>query len=297
MERISRLSRFHQYLFRSGEIATEKTHYCILFIRQEVIMQRRKNRKDRVKFTLIELLVVIAIIAILAGLLLPALNQVKKKAHAVECMNNLKTIGVAQAGYSTDFSEWIVPGGVPYIIGNTGSASWYGLLAGLRCGVRFKSDLGSCADMGTFHCPSETVGGGAYTTTPPNYRHTHYGVNPKLCGYLSGGTWLKTPRKLSAVTGASFAVFAGDTNARSTFYIESLYYAAYRHGADDPRAGASSYNDCILNLNRGMFRGRTHMLYFDGHVVPQTPNELRNHKDSATGYTSDTEFLNTGIRQ
>lgn len=101
-------------------------------------------------FSLIELLVVLTIIVVLSAILLPAIRMVKQAARSIECLGNVRQIGMGMLGYANDnlgvypsremynaagvqidWSTWISP----YIETDHGDAQTRGSASGriLRC--------------------------------------------------------------------------------------------------------------------------------------------------------------------
>ena len=71
--------------------------WCFLFRVSSVKSNRRADG-----FTLVEMLVVIAIIGLLAALLLPVFGQAKARAKRIECVSDLREIGVACHVFAND---------------------------------------------------------------------------------------------------------------------------------------------------------------------------------------------------
>ena len=79
-------------------------------------------------FTLIELLVVISIISLLISILLPALGKARAAARNVQCMTNIKQLGLVSAMYQGDFQGYCPAAMNRDYEGSGNDAYWPGLM-------------------------------------------------------------------------------------------------------------------------------------------------------------------------
>ncbi|MCH2175368.1 MAG: type II secretion system GspH family protein [Lentisphaeria bacterium] len=81
-----------------------------MLIKNHILGQSGKSSSGRIirSFTLIELLVVIGIIGVLVSILLPALQSAKESAKEVDCLSNLKQLGLATF-MSSDDNDGLIP--------------------------------------------------------------------------------------------------------------------------------------------------------------------------------------------
>ncbi len=174
-----------------------------------------RTRTSRPGFTLIELLVVIAIIAILIALLVPAVQKVREAAARVQCVNNLKQIGLAMHSYHGAMKAF--PPGYnstePFVDGATDTSPGWGwgtyILPYLDQGNLFQQfDLtqpvqsysGIQTMLAVYLCPSDITGTGAFNVTDGNW-------NP-IC--------LAAPTSYAGCCGGSYTNSSGSVKTVST---------------------------------------------------------------------------------
>ena len=255
-------------------------------LRQDRIRRKRRTRPTKA-FTLIELLVVIAIIALLLSILMPSLNTVKERAKRIVCMNNVRSLMMADVLYAGShddcFVDWWDP--TQEIVGDVGVAwcanpDYLEALSTTQAeSIGLSWDLSKVEERGYFlpeslRCPRSALDNDAYWMDAPEQIRTTYGGNYSDSDHGSGDDYGTVTIKMSLAR----------RPAQKPLFLDSSDMCVYHGMADYLRYWDIYGEDYFEVVAAPAYRHDegTNVAYADGHSEYTKKEQLFFYKPNST---------------
>lgn len=237
-------------------------------------------------FTLIELMVVVAIIAILAAILLPVLAQAQLRAKRIQCLNNIRQLGIAAQVYTGDNSDFY-PYAYYFDFANNVEYCWdfttyFGSNARTVPGVLWQGQTNPQIQQ----CPSYT-GSANWIDNP----YTGYNYNTSYIGHGQGesandptGQGIPIPAKSTAVMHpAKTALFGdGQYSAGANKFMRAPW----------PNPGDANFSGRYSGTQGFRHAGLSNVSFCDGHAESWSQC-YTNNSDGAANVARGTGFLSS----